>query len=274
MKRAKRTIVVLSLALASCQGTIAPPAATPQVFSLQLLTTPEMVALVQELAAEFTPDSGAISLRGVTTRWDNAIQQVQAGQASYALTSFVPASAALWAAPVGYDGLAIIVHAGNPVAALTIEQIRQIFQGRITWWAEVGGPPLPITVVAQEPNAEFSQVFQAQIMNGQRITPSARLALSSARTIDLVAQTPGAIGYVSLAALDGRVRAVPLDQGSTPIAPTRATVSSGAYPLRTSIVVVGLTAPDEHSIYREWFAWMQSAAGQAIVGRRYGTLLP
>lgn len=274
MKRAKRTIVVLSLALAGCQGTIAPPAATPQVFSLQLLTTPEMVALVQELAAEFTPDSGVISLHGVTTRWDSALQQVQTGQAPYALMSFVPASAALWAAPIGYDGLAIIVHAGNPVAALMIEQVRQIFQGRITSWDEVGGLPLPITIVAQAPNTEFSQVFQAQVMDGQRITPSARLALSNARMIDLVAQTPGAIGYVSLAALDDRVRAVPLDYGSTPIAPTRATVSSGAYPLRTPIVVVGLAAPDEHSIYREWFAWMQSAAGQAIVGRRYGTLLP
>jgi len=274
MKRAKRTIVILSLALAGCRGAIAPPAATPEVFSLHMLATSATAPLLQELAAEYAPRGTLISLRTITLSWDVIAPKLRAGQAPYALISAGPA-AGLWAAPIGYDGIAVIVSADNPIERLTVEQVRHLFQGRITSWDEVGGPALPVTVVAQEPENDISPVFQSEVMNGQRITLAARLALSSASMVELVARTPGAVGYVSMAALGDGVRAVPLGAGnSAPVAPNNATVSSGAYPLRTPIVIAGLSAPDQASAFHAWFAWMQSAAGQAVVARYYAPLQP
>ncbi|MCC6799428.1 MAG: substrate-binding domain-containing protein [Anaerolineae bacterium] len=274
MKRAKRTIVILSLALAGCRGSITPPAATPEVFSLHMLATSATAPLLQELAAEYAPRGTLISLRAITLNWDAIAPQLRAGQAPYALTSAGPA-AGLWAAPIGYDGIAVIVAAGNPIERLTVEQVRHLFQGRITTWDEVGGPALPVTVIAQEPENDISQVFQAEVMNGQRITLAARLALSSASMVELVARTPGAVGYVSMAAPGDGVRAVPLGAGNgAPVAPNNATVSSGAYPLRTPIVIAGLSAPDQASVFHAWFAWIQGAEGQGVVARYYAPLQP
>jgi len=274
MKRAKRTIVILSLALAGCRGAITPPAATPPVFSLHMLATPVTAPLLQELAAEYAPRGTLISLRTVTLSWDAVAPQLRAGQAPYALVS-AGAAAGLWAAPLGYDGIAVIVPAGHPIDGLTVDQVRYLFLGRITSWDQLGGPALPVTVIAQEPDSDISQAFQSQVMNGQQITLAARLALSSASMVDLVARTPGAVGFVSMAALDDRVRAVPLSvEGAAPVALSSATVSSGAYPLRTPLVIAGLSAPDQASVFHAWFAWMQSAEGQAVIARHFAPLQP
>lgn len=274
MKRAKRTIVILSLALAGCRGAITPPAATPQVFSLHMLATPATAPLLQELAAEYAPRGALISLRTVTLSGDAIAPQLRGGQAPYALVS-AEAAAGLWAAPIGYDGIAVIVPADLLIDGLTVEQVRRLFLGRIATWDQAGGPALPVTVIAQEPGSDVSQAFQTQVMNGQRITLAARLALSSASMVELVARTPGAVGYVSMAALGEGVRAVPLGvEGGAPVTLSSASVSSGAYPLRAPIVIAGLSAPDQASAFHAWFAWMQSAEGQAVVARHYAPLQP
>ena len=275
MKRAKRTIVILSLALAGCRGTIGPPAATPDVLSLHILTTPATAALIQELAAEYAPRGTIVNLRSATLRWDAIAQQLLAGQASYALTTYLPPAAGLWTAPIGYDALAIVVPATMPVDALTLDQVRRLFLGQIAAWDELGGPDVPVTVVVQEPGSEASRVFQSQVMNGQRVTLAARLALSNASMIDLVARTPGAIGYVSMAALSESVHAVPLGTKNGPaVALSHDSVSRGDYPLRMPILITGLSAPDDDSAFYAWFAWMQSAEGQAVVSRQYAALRP
>ena len=40
---------------------------------------------------------------------------------------------------VAYDGIAVIVNAGNPVKSLTKKQVEQIFTGEMTDWSAVGG---------------------------------------------------------------------------------------------------------------------------------------
>src|SRR5690606_30355590 len=150
--------------------------------------------------------------------------------------------------------------------ALTLDQVRRLFQGQIAAWDELGGPSLPVTVVVQEPGSDASQTFNAQVMGAQRVTLGARLALSSASMVELVAQTPGAIGYVSIAALENGVRAVPLRAENGPaVELSRESVTGGDYPLRTPILVTGLSQPEEDSDFYAWFAWMQSPEGQAII---------
>jgi len=50
---------------------------------------------------------------------------------------------------VGIDGLAVIVHPSNPLLALSIDQIRAIFSGRIRDWRELGGAPGAIELFAR-----------------------------------------------------------------------------------------------------------------------------
>lgn len=274
MKRAKRTIVILSLALASCRASIAEPTLTPQTISVRILVTTSTAPLLRDLIAAYTPTGTVMVLDSVEAEWQTVYQQVQTGQAPFALVSFLPAESTLWAAPIGQDGLAIIVHPDNPVPALRVDDLRRIFQGRAVSWAAWGGPDAPIAVISRENGADSRLAFDALVMGGQATTPTARLALSSARVVELVASDPQAIGYVSMAFVDQRVRVVPVKaaQEEEAVLPTPQTVSQGRYPLRTPLLIVGAQPPDADSFYYRWFVWMQSAEGQAVIGRRYGML--
>jgi len=274
LKRAKRTIVILSLALAGCRVSVADPTLTPQVFSVRILATTATAPLLRDLVQAYAPLGTVIAVDSIEADWQTVNEWLRSGDAPFALTTYLPPDAGLWAAPLGQDGIALIVHPTNTVPILTADNLRRIFQGRITSWAALGGPDVPVTVISREAGADTRLVFDELVMGGQPTLPAARLALSSARVVNLVAGEPGAIGYVSMAFVDERVRAVPLAASSDEeaVAPTPQTVASGEYPLRTPLLVVGPQPPAELGVYRDWFAWMQSEEGQAIVGRHYAPL--
>ncbi len=280
MKRAKRTLILLGLALAGCGGTVAAPTATPQTVEVRLLATTSTYPLLEEVASAYVRPGTLLAVNGTRGNWESVYARLLAGEVPFALTTYVPVDSGLWAAPIGMDGIAIIVHRTNPIAALTPDELRLLFQGRVTTWSDLGGPDVPVQVVSREAGDDTRLALEAQVMGQQNITLGARLALSGQTMIDVVAGLPGAVGYVSMAFLDratrGGVRAVPVrpTPGAAPVAPTRDTVSAGTYPLRAPLLIVGLAPPTGDSLYRDWFAWMQSEAGQRIIGRWYGTVSP
>ena len=87
--------------------------------------------------------------------------------------------------------------------------------------------------------------------------------------IELVARTPGAIGYVSQAFVNesAAVHAVSVDG----ILPTLDHIFDNTYPLRSTIFVVGLEEPQDTD--RAFIGWIQSAEGQRIVAQRYSPIL-
>jgi ABC-type phosphate transport system substrate-binding protein len=273
MRRAKRTIIILSLALASCRGPLAVPTATPQTYTVHILATTATYPLLQDLADGYKRPGTLLAINSTVVDWATIYNRLLAGDVPFALTTYVPARASLWAAPIGQDGIAIIVHASNAIPALSVSDLRLIFQGQITSWAALGGDDQPVTAVSRESGADTRLAFEALVMDGQPITLNARLALSSASMVEIVAETPGAIGYVSMAwAADSRVRVVPVGTADGAQVPTPETVSADLYPLRAPVLIVGPEAPIPNTIYYDWFAWMQSEAGQQIVARHYGTM--
>lgn len=276
MKQAKRTLVILTLALTSCRGPVGSPTATPQTVEVRILATTSTYPLLQDAIAAFPHPGMLLAVDSAAANWRTVYERLLAGEVPFALTSYLPPGTSLWAAAVGQDGIAIVVHSTNPVARLTLDDLRLIFEGRSADWSVLGGPDLPVRVVSREDGADTRLAFEALVMQGQPTTLAARLALSSQSVVEIVSSDPAAIGYVSMAFLDGQVRAVPLEPapGQPPVAPTREAVSAGTYPLRAPLLVVGVEPPAEGTIYRQWFGWLQSSAGQQVVGRRYGTLQP
>ncbi|HRT97765.1 MAG TPA: PstS family phosphate ABC transporter substrate-binding protein, partial [Planctomycetota bacterium] len=67
---------------------------------------------------------------------------------------------------VAMDGIAIIVHPSNPIKALTLAQVKDIYLGKVKRWSDVGGPPLPIVRVSRDTNSGTYEVFEAKIMQG------------------------------------------------------------------------------------------------------------
>src|SRR5262249_38879458 len=112
----------------------------------------------------------------------------------YFVSNHLPSASPLWGAPIGQDGIAIIVHPDNPATGLSIQQLREIYQGRITNWKEVGGADIEISVVSREDGSGTRAEFEQAVMGDRRTTPNAQVTSSSAAMVQSVAAQPGSIG--------------------------------------------------------------------------------
>ena len=111
---------------------------------------------------------------------------------------------------VAMDGIAIAVHKSNPVADLSIAQLRDIFTGKIRRWSELGGPDEPIVAISRETNSGTYECFETLVMNKEKMGEKVEYVGSNGAIRQRVMSTPGAIGYVGLAFTEG-VKTVTVD---------------------------------------------------------------
>ncbi|MBX3085195.1 MAG: substrate-binding domain-containing protein [Anaerolineae bacterium] len=271
LKKAKHTILLLSLAIAGCRTQIAPASPTPDLASLRLLTDSATAPLLRDLVNHYHPSGVLISWDIEVAEAPTIVNWLKAANSSFALTSFLSNEAIaqnnLWVTPVGQDAVAFIVNTANPVAALSAAELRAILQGRISNWNQLGGADLPITVVARQAESSTGALVQSMVLGERRTTLNARLAAANEDVLELVRSLPGALGYVSMGYVDSSIRVIPLDG----IPPTPRTVSANQYPIRAPMLFVGRRPPND-DYYRAFFAWVQSPEGQAIVRQHYGGL--
>lgn len=100
--------------------------------------------------------------------------------------------------PIARDGIAVIIHKSNYIQVLSKEQIRNIYLGQITNWKELGGTDMPITVVNKASGRSTLELF-AEFMNLEPADIKANIVIGeNEQGIKTVANSPGAIGYVSI----------------------------------------------------------------------------
>ncbi|MEO6912754.1 MAG: phosphate ABC transporter substrate-binding protein, partial [Candidatus Baltobacteraceae bacterium] len=122
---------------------------------------------------------------------------------------------------------ALISNPSVGVKNLTEEQIVGIFSGNTTNWKQIGGKDQAITVVNRPRSSGTRAVFVRKLTGGQEPTENGLTQDSSGTVVTTVAQTPGAISYVSTGYLKkGGITALSIDG----VAPLEANVISGKYP--------------------------------------------
>lgn len=168
--------------------------------------------------------------------------------------------------PVAYDAIAVVVNPANPVRSLTSEQVRGIFQGRITNWAEVGGPDLPIGLVNRDEASGTREAFTKIVLKGGAFDARAAVLPGTGQVRAVVAGTPSAIGYISYGFVTGDVRAVAIDG----VAPSPETVVSGRYPVRRLLHM--LTKGEPTGLTKEYIDFVLSPAVQEKTVRDAGFL--
>jgi phosphate transport system substrate-binding protein len=135
--------------------------------------------------------------------------------------------------PIAIDGVVPVVHPSNPVRNISIEKLRAIFSGRITDWAQLGGPDLPILPISQPPTIGSFQMFSAGVMEDTVFTPKAPV-LEGLAVMRKVATTPEAIGYIASGYVSAKVATVSING----IALSDDTLRSGAFPLVRALNLV------------------------------------
>ena len=132
---------------------------------------------------------------------------------------------------VGIDGLAIVVHPSNPLTSLSVDQLRDIFSGRIRDWSEVSFKKGPIKVLARDENSGTWDSFESMVLGKASLRSDAERFESNNNLSDQVAATPGAIGFVGLSAVrDAKLLAVSAGDVMAMI-PDTLTVATEDYPL-------------------------------------------
>ena len=165
---------------------------------------------------------------------------------------------------IAYDGIAVIVNASNPVAGLTLYDIRNIFEGRVARWEQVGGAPEDIVVISREDGSGTRSMFEELVMYGRRMTPTGLVMPGSKAVSNYVATHPEAIGYLSMGLLDSGVAAVAVDQ----VQPDRRTVEDGTYWIVRPFLLV--SHPEPNPEVASFMQFARSPAGQVIVRSLYG----
>jgi ABC-type phosphate transport system substrate-binding protein len=176
---------------------------------------------------------------------------------------------------LGLDALAIVTHPSNPVTRLTMDQVIQIFLGRMTNWSEAGGPDRPIRVHTRPDRSGTYQFFCKSVLGGRSVTSSARRHPENSAISEAVAQDPLAIGAVPLDSLGpARVLEIARSPAGPFFPPTAEHARACRYPeelCRYLYFYVSEQQPPTITAVRNWkvaraFAAMsQQWRGQAIL---------
>lgn len=166
---------------------------------------------------------------------------------------------------IAYDALAVIVNPSNPVSRLTREQLEGIFRGKITNWKEVGGDDAKIVVYSRETSSGTYEFFKESVLEYRNYMAGTLSMPATGAVIQSVSQTKGAVGYVGLAYLSPRVKAIAVsyDRGKTYVYPTVENASAGLYPIVRPLYYYYDSAREE--VVRPFVDYLLSPAGQTVI---------
>ena len=167
---------------------------------------------------------------------------------------------------IALDAIALIVHPGNPVRSLDIDQVRAIFTGEIKDWAAVGGKPGPIEVDALDEQSTTWDTFKQVALGSRELTAGAARFDDSARLSDHVTAEPRAIGFVGLAFVRSAAVVATSQRHLDPTMPSPFTVASETYPLSRRLYLYSLPKP-RTPLATDFVDFVLSAEGQQIVGK-------
>ena len=98
--------------------------------------------------------------------------------------------------PVAVDALVPVVHSGNQVKELSLDQLRAVYAGEITNWSQLGGADLSIVVISRDTSSGTFETWEEIVMRGAKVFPGALLQASNGAVAQAVAGNPRAIGYI------------------------------------------------------------------------------
>ncbi len=172
---------------------------------------------------------------------------------------------------IARDAIAVIVNPQNPVTQLTLEQISDIYSGKISNWKEVGGEDRPIVRLSRETNSGTHVYFLETVLrlseddNKTLFSRDTLLLPSSEGIISEVRHNPNTIGYDGLGYVphDLRVIAIAETEGKPYILPMISTVNDKSYPIARDLYMYTVGEPT--GAIKDYLDWILSSEAQDIV---------
>jgi phosphate transport system substrate-binding protein len=173
---------------------------------------------------------------------------------------------------VGFDALAVFLHSDNPLSEISIEQLAEIYgdNGSYTTWTDLG-VEVPgckdqeIVVVSRQNNSGTYAYFRRAVLGKGDFRLGTRDMHGSKDVVDLVENTPCAIGYSGLAYATDHVKlaCIATATGSACQNPSVASALDGSYPIARPLFMYTNGEPSGH--VGEYLNWIKSNEGQCII---------
>jgi len=204
--------------------------------------------LMSDIAADFEAANPGVRIDVQTGGSSRGIADVRRGTAGLGMISreLRPEESDLQTRVVARDGISLILHADNPLDALSDQQVRQLFRGEISNWQTLTDYTVPVTIVHKGQGRATLEVFLTHFnLKNSDIRPD-MIVGENQQGIRSVAGNPGAIGYVSIGAalheqeLGTPIRSIAIEG----MAPDTDTVARGTYPLTRNLNLVSLGDPE------------------------------
>jgi phosphate transport system substrate-binding protein len=172
---------------------------------------------------------------------------------------------------VARDAIAVIVNPENPVDKLTLQQISDVYSGKIVNWKEVGGEDRPIVKLSRETNSGTHVYFLETVLrlgdkeNKTLFSTDTLLLPSSEGIVSEARQNPNAIGYDGLGYVpkDLKMVAIAKEAGGAYVLPSIATVNDKSYAIARDLYMYTNGQPT--GAVKDYLDWIISLEAQTIV---------
>ena len=172
---------------------------------------------------------------------------------------------------VARDAIAVIVNQNNPINQLTLNQISDIYSGKINNWNEIGGDDREIVRLSRETNSGTHVFFLENVIrmgnpNDKTLFSSDTLLLPSSEGITAETRdNPNAIGYDGLGYVTPEVKVVAIaaDSSGPFILPSAESVNQGQYPIARDLYMYTNNQPLD--AIGDYILWIMTPEAQTIV---------
>jgi phosphate transport system substrate-binding protein len=240
-------------------------ASGPAPYTVTVAGSTSVSPLMELLTAEYKKQHGNVSFNISATGSGDGIKAVPAETAEIGMSSRELSAAEIGTGIdehlIAIDGIAVIVNSGNPVANLTIDQIRDIYTGVVTDWNQVGGRAGRIAVVSREPGSGTRGAFEEIVKFQDKLVQGAIEFDGTGAVKAEISRNVDAIGYISLGSVDNSVKTLSVGGVSA----TTANVVNGSYKIARPFLLLTKKGRALNGETTAFLDWILTDAGQAIV---------
>jgi len=165
------------------------------------------------------------------------------------------------------DGIAIVVHPGNPIQKMGITDLKRIYQGEITHWDQVSSNfdfSGQVHFFRRDANSGTHEVFKNLVMKKEDISGHAGICMSNKEVSQKVSGDSLALGYASSTFIGTNKPLAVYNEGAIPLYPTVLSIQTEEYPLSRRLFLYTAARP-ENSHVRKFIRFALSQAGQLTV---------
>lgn len=165
--------------------------------------------------------------------------------------------------PCAKDGLSVFLNKANPVSELTIQQLGDIFSGKITNWKQVGGADATIRLYGRESSSGTFEFFKEHVVKTD-FSPKCQTLPGTAAIVNSVKKDKYSIGYGGAAYAEGvKDCKVKKDAKSKGVLPTATTIKNKTYPISRYLYMYLKAKPTGET--KAFIDWILSPEGQKII---------